>query len=440
MLKEILNKYKIQLVLLGDILSFYLSLLLMLVIRYGGENTSEKFQIHLLPFTILLLIWIIVFYIIDLYSYTNINSTIENKNKLLTGTLINSLLSLGIFYIFGSFFSVTPRTNLFIFIVVFTIIDYLWRHFFSWFLKQKYNNHRILLISSSILNDSIIEHIEKHPQLGYSIKKCSKEELIGNNINYNEYTTIVVDNKSFADPIILKNSYNLVSKNIEIISLTDFYEKLLFRIPLDEIKEEWFINEIKSKNYINDNIKNIIDKLLAIISIIVFSPLLLIVVFLVKISSKGPSIYKQTRIGKNNKKFILYKFRTMHIDAEKDGAQWSGGKNDTRTTAIGQFLRNTHIDELPQLFNIIKSDISFVGPRPERPEFVQILEKEIPHYLFRQMIRPGLTGWAQIKFRYARSVMDSKEKFEYDLYYIKNRNIFIDFGVIIRTIQIVFTY
>jgi lipopolysaccharide/colanic/teichoic acid biosynthesis glycosyltransferase len=129
----------------------------------------------------------------------------------------------------------------------------------------------------------------------------------------------------------------------------------------------------------------------------------------------------------------------MFIDAEKNGAQWCS-KNDPRTTATGQFLRNTHIDELPQLFNILKGDISFVGPRPERPEFVQILEKEIPHYLFRQMIRPGLTGWAQIMFRYARSVMDSKEKFEYDLFYIKNRNILLDFGIIIRTIQIIFTY
>ncbi|MFA5095626.1 MAG: sugar transferase [Candidatus Paceibacterota bacterium] len=439
MLKEIINKHKIHLVLLGDILGFYLSLFIMLVIRYGGEKTLEKFQMHLLPFTILLLIWLMTFYIIDLYSYTNINSTIENKKKLLISALINVVLSLGIFYIFGSFFSITPKTNLFIFIAVFTIIDYLWRHFFSWFLKQKYNNHKVLLISSSILNDSIIEHIEKHPQLGYSIRKCSKEELVGNTINYNEYTTIVVDNKSFADPTILKKSYNLVSKNIEIISLTDFYEKLLLRIPLDEIKEEWFINEIKSKNYINDNIKNIIDKLLAIIGIIALSPLLLVVVFLIKISSKGPAVYKQTRIGKNNKKFILYKFRTMFIDAEKNGAQWCS-KNDPRTTATGQFLRNTHIDELPQLFNILKGDISFVGPRPERPEFVQILEKEIPHYLFRQMIRPGLTGWAQIMFRYARSVMDSKEKFEYDLFYIKNRNILLDFGIIIRTIQIIFTY
>ena len=123
----------------------------------------------------------------------------------------------------------------------------------------------------------------------------------------------------------------------------------------------------------------------------------------------------------------------MYTDAEKNGAQWST-ENDPRVTKIGSFLRKTHIDELPQLINILKGDISFVGPRPERPEFFNTLNKEIPHYLFRQIIKPGLTGWAQIKFKYCRTIGDSKEKFEYDLYYIKNRNTILDLLIIIKTI------
>ena len=439
MLKELINKNKIRFVLFGDILTFYFSLFLTLFIRYGWKNLAQQFQAHLFPFTVLAIIWLITFYVIDLYSYTKINSTIENKKRLFTSTIINFILSLGIFYIFGNFFSLTPKTNLLIFTIIFILLDYLWRHFFSWFLKQEYNNYKILLVSSSNLNNTIEEHIQKHPQLGFSIKKINKEEFIKNNMDYDQYHTIVVDNASFADSIILKKLYDLVSKNIEIIPLINFYEKLLFRIPLDELKEEWFVNEIKLKSQVNNNLKKILDKFLAIVGIILLSPLFLIIIFLIKITSSGPAFYKQIRVGKNDKDFILYKFRTMCTDAEKNGAQWST-KNDKRITKIGKFLRNAHLDEMPQLFNILKGDISFVGPRPERPEFVQLLEKEIPHYLFRQNIKPGLTGWAQIKFRYARSVMDSKEKFEYDLYYIKNENIFFDLGILLRTIQYVFTH
>jgi lipopolysaccharide/colanic/teichoic acid biosynthesis glycosyltransferase len=130
----------------------------------------------------------------------------------------------------------------------------------------------------------------------------------------------------------------------------------------------------------------------------------------------------------------------MRVGSEKDGAQWSVGPNDARITPVGKIIRKLHIDELPQMINILKGDISFVGPRPERPEFVELLNKEIPYYSFRHIVRPGFTGWAQIKYFYVNTVVTSKEKFEYDLYYIKNRNVFIDLGVIARTIQIVFTH
>ena len=451
MLKEIINKHKIKLVLFGDILVFFLSLFLMLFARYGGNNIYDKYQTHLLPFTMLLAIWVITFYIIDLYSYTNLNATIENKKRLLIGIFINFSLSLSIFYVFGNIFSVTPKTNLFIFTIIFIIIDYLWRHFFSWFLKQEYNNRKILLVSnsdsSSNLNKVIIDYIKKNPQLGYSIEEYNKEKLININeeINEREYTTIVVDNKSFTDKIILKKLYSLISKNIEVITLTNFYEKFLSRIPLDEIKEDYFINEIKSGYHIDDSLKNIFDKIFAIIIVIILSPLFIIIAILVKTTSKGQVFYKQTRIGKNNKPFTLFKYRTMfsttrdNPDADGSMPTWST-PDDIRITKIGRTLRKTHLDELPQLFNILKNEISFVGPRPERPEFIEILEKEIPYYLFRQIIKPGLTGWAQIKFRYSNTIIESKEKFEYDLYYIKNRNIFLDILIAIKTIQFLFTH
>ena len=129
----------------------------------------------------------------------------------------------------------------------------------------------------------------------------------------------------------------------------------------------------------------------------------------------------------------------MTRDAEKDGAKWAE-KSDSRVTRVGKILRKTHIDEIPQMWNILKGDLALVGPRPERPEFVTMLEKEVPYYFLRHTIKPGFTGWAQVKFRYARTLDDSRTKFEYDLYYMKNRNIFMDLGIIIKTAQIIFTH
>ncbi|MEZ4114028.1 MAG: sugar transferase [Candidatus Paceibacterota bacterium] len=150
-------------------------------------------------------------------------------------------------------------------------------------------------------------------------------------------------------------------------------------------------------------------------------------------------MYKQKRVGKDSEHFLIWKLQSMKQNAEKNGAVWAEEK-DSRITRFGKILRKLHIDEIPQMINVLKGDINLVGPRPERPEFVEKLEKEIPYYFLRHSITPGFTGWAQIKYRYARTVDDSQDKFEYDLYYLKNRNVFLDFGIIIKTIQIIFTH
>ena len=195
--------------------------------------------------------------------------------------------------------------------------------------------------------------------------------------------------------------------------------------------------KIKADKSFYETAKRIFDACFAIIAFAIFSPFFILFFILIPITSRGGAIYKQKRVGRDGAIFTLYKFRSMQKNAEKDGAMWAQ-TNDLRTTKIGNFLRRSHLDELPQLFNILKGDVSFVGPRPERPEFTEILSKEIPHYFMRQIVTPGITGWAQIKFRYANSIADSREKFEYDLYYIKNQNIFSDIGIIIKTIKLFF--
>jgi sugar transferase (PEP-CTERM system associated) len=184
-------------------------------------------------------------------------------------------------------------------------------------------------------------------------------------------------------------------------------------------------------------LKNVLERALALLLLALFAIPFLLVYFLVRWTSPGPAIYKQVRVGKQGRTFLLYKFRTMREDAEgATGAQWAQ-KSDPRTTPVGKWLRRARIDELPQLLNVLRGDMAFVGPRPERPEFVAQLQQTIPYYHYRHFVKPGLTGWAQVSFAYAASMEDSREKLRYDLYYVKNMSIFFDMLILLATARAV---
>ena len=231
--------------------------------------------------------------------------------------------------------------------------------------------------------------------------------------------------------------YRLLSQGVEIHDLANFYELVMRKIPLADVDETWFLDHLVNRSKFYSQLKRAGEVLLAILLQIALLPFELIIALITKITSPGPALYKQIRVGKNDKEFALYKFRTMRIDAEKNGAQWSGTE-DNRVTPFGKLLRRTHFDELPQLINVIKGDLSFVGPRPERPEFVTILKEKIPYYDIRHIVQPGVTGWAQINYRYGASVEDAYEKLQHEIYYIKNRSIILDLAIIIKTIRSVF--
>ncbi len=182
--------------------------------------------------------------------------------------------------------------------------------------------------------------------------------------------------------------------------------------------------------------KRISDIVLAIIALVISLPFLPILALLIKLDSPGPVFFTQIRTGRGGKNFLAIKLRTMIKDAEKHGAEWAK-ENDPRITRLGKFLRKTRIDEIPQLFNIIRGEMSFIGPRPERPEFIKTLEQHIPFYKERLIVRPGLTGWAQVNFPYGASIEDALQKMQYDLYYIKNRSFILDLSIVLKTIKIV---
>ena len=180
--------------------------------------------------------------------------------------------------------------------------------------------------------------------------------------------------------------------------------------------------------------KRVIDIIGSLIGLILVSPIILVISLMVYLTMGKPIFFKQVRPGLYGKPFTIYKFRTMTKDAEKTGAQWSI-IGDKRVTPLGQILRKTHIDEFPQLVNVLKGKLSFVGPRPERPEFVEILQKEIPYYNLRHLVKPGITGWAQLNYPYASSIEDSFEKLQYDLFYLKHKGFLFDLSIILKTLR-----
>ena len=225
---------------------------------------------------------------------------------------------------------------------------------------------------------------------------------------------------------------------IKVFDAPSFYEKITGKLLIENIQPSWFIFNDRFKiTYSRKFMKRSLDLLCGAAGLILSFPLLPFIALLIKADSRGPVLFRQMRVGAMEKGFMIYKFRTMVLDAESStGAVWAKEK-DPRITRVGSLLRKTRLDELPQLFNILKGDMSIIGPRPERPEFIENLSKIIPFYSERHFVKPGLTGWAQIRYQYGASVEDAIEKLRYDLYYIKNWSIFLDLMILLETVRVV---
>lgn len=221
--------------------------------------------------------------------------------------------------------------------------------------------------------------------------------------------------------------------------LSIFYEGTWRKVPVYYLEHDWFVLSEGFglvHNPVGLRVKRLADVLLSTILLLLTWPFMLLTAIAVKLESPGGALYSQIRTGKDGEDFLIYKFRSMRSDAEKGGVKWAS-KNDARVTRVGKLIRLTRLDELPQLWNVFRGDMSFIGPRPERPEFNKDLEKQIPFYNLRHLVRPGITGWAQVLYPYGASVEDSKEKLQYDLFYIKNYSVVLDFVIVLKTISVV---
>ncbi|MCB2062281.1 MAG: TIGR03013 family PEP-CTERM/XrtA system glycosyltransferase, partial [Novosphingobium sp.] len=236
----------------------------------------------------------------------------------------------------------------------------------------------------------------------------------------------------------LKDLLRIKTAGVHVNEFSSFMERETGRVDLDTLNPSWLIfsDGFSSGRMVSSALKRVFDVMASALLLVLTAPVILLFALIVKLDSKGPAFFRQTRVGLYGQDFNLIKLRSMRTDAEANGAQFAQ-KDDPRVTRVGKFIRKVRIDELPQAWSVLKGEMSFVGPRPERPEFVSDLEEQLPYYAERHMVKPGITGWAQINYPYGASIEDSRHKLEYDLYYAKNYTPFLDLLIMLQTIRVV---
>lgn len=413
-------KAKFALLFLGDIASFYAALFLMLAIRYQARF-DEALPGHLPAFSALIVFWLAAFYAAGLYDWKNLKNVASFFRPLVTAFAAAFFIALAFFYLAPV--GIRPRGNLILFAAVFLVCFGSWRYYFNRIIRAGASRAVVLLGDTQEARE-IAACLRDNPQFGYRILDRLDHPARGA-----APVTIVV-------PTTMQEPD--VPPGAEVRTLASFYEDILDKMPISEVAHVGALQErvVRQRGY-EFGIR-LVEFIFAAVGLLLFLPLFAVIALLVRTDSSGPVFYSQTRTGRNSRPFTLYKFRSMYTDAEKHGPRWAAA-DDPRCTRIGAWLRRTHLDELPQLFNILKGDLALVGPRPERPEFVRELAAQVPHYEARHIIRPGLTGWAQINYRYGASVADAREKLQYDLYYIKRRSLALDLLIALKTAKLLFT-
>lgn len=436
--------------LLGDIFIIILSVNLTFIIRVKKSTISYLgLNDGAMTILIMLAIYLISFYIFDFYNTRENFRGIQFLANVGGSLLLVSLISIGLFYAFP--FMVGRGVFLISLVLIGTLIA-TWRLFYSFIFGLNFPTKRVLIVGKGKPAEAIYSLIKKIPEYKVidfiadtSKKKITLgKKILANTISLekiiNDYKiNDIVVTKSIRNKQLNKILINCKMRGINIWNVPTFYEHFIDKLPIHYLKENWFLfadGFDKLGSNIHRRLKRAIDLLISIALLIIAFPIGIIISIAIALNSKGPVFYIQERVGENQKSFNLFKFRTMISDAEKGNPVWAE-ENDPRNTSIGKILRKTRMDELPQLINVIKGDMSLIGPRPEREFFVKRLTEKIPFYSLRFSVKPGLTGWAQIIYKYGASEGDALEKLQYELYYIKNMSLFLDLRILLKTIRII---
>jgi len=440
--------------LLGDIVILYLSLYLTLLFRYGEQPTEGLWNQHFWPFTALFILWLVIFYINNLYDLSLAVNNFKFYAMTSQALAVSFLLGTAFFYLVPGF-DITPKRNLFISIIITAVLFLAWRQIYNLILKSYLPKNRIAIIGFNEQVKDLIKEFHNKPHLGvkvsfifydqgdldekglYNIKVINDINEIKKIIEREKISTIILTDDIHKSGELRSYLFSCLHLKVDFASLPNFYEKVTGKIPIASINQMWFLENLKEGGKLwFDIIKRISDLTLAVFILIITLPFWPAISLLIKSEDSGSTFYLQKRIGKNNKIFNLIKFRSMFKDLNNSLRPTI--PNDPRVTKFGYFMRKTRIDEIPQVINIIKGEMSFVGPRPERPELITELQKAIPFYNERTLVLPGAAGWDQVCGEYhSPSKEDTLKKLQYDLFYIKNRSIFLDLLIILKTIRII---
>lgn len=442
---------------LGDMSLLFLSLYGALSVRGLSLAGYERFNHHLALFLPVIFFSLVVYFLFDLYSL-RVLKNIYRLFYLFTGAvLFNSLMASSLLYILGYFSSLAPKTVLVLYLGFSWALGIVWRFlFYDWFFSRAKYFKRVIIIGNKQVNENLKKIIvgadgADYLVVGFVSSDDRRRSPFGEVpflggwkdlqliVKKNAVDQVVIGFDYREHPEIVRELSEAIYLGVSILDWPIFYEQVFQKIPTNDIDHFWFITNIDEQDKrAYERMKHLLDLLFAFFGLLVLAVIFPFVAALIKITSSGPVLFRQVRIGRRGKLFTLIKFRTMCVDAENDGVQCAT-ENDPRVIAVGRFMRRTRIDELPQVINILRGEMSLVGPRPERPEWLETLQKEIPFYYKRQQVLPGVTGFAQIMYPYAASVEDSLEKAGYDLYYIKNRSLFLYFKIMLRTIKVMLT-
>ncbi len=445
--------------------------------KLGGEVWKFTSQ-NITPLLLVGLTYLLVLYIADTYDHQQDFRRWSNIARLIMSGLIGTLAVIVLFYFpLGVFIG---RTLLIIQAPVFIGLLLLWRYTFSALALPQRLQKRVLIAGAGNCGRRILEAIRRRPRGGLTPlgfidddpEKIGTEidglPVMGNSAQIHDIVhghqvdlVVVAITHEKSPPLI--NALTKISWNgCQLTDMPGLYEFLAGKVPIEHISDTWFyLNSMQVNRIYYRHLKRLVDLGLAIIGLVTSSPLFLFIALAIKLDSPGPVFFRQERLGQDGNPFQILKFRTMVPEAEQNGPQWAS-ENDFRITKVGQLLRKLRLDELPQLLNILRGDMSFVGPRPERKVFIQEFQElvpdlrpgrrgsdakvemvqygfkeKIPYYSYRLMVKPGLTGWAQVMYPYASSLEQTLEKLQYDLYYIKNMGFFLDLAILLKTMRIV---
>ena len=417
-------------ILLGDLIALYIGLYLAIFFRFLQLPSAEQISKLLNSFSVLFLIAILVLFINGIYDLGKTKNNLALFQKIFISAVIWTVFGVLYFYITPNT-NINPKTTLALAALSGFGLIAIWRFFYNRFIALNILKTKITFVGSSKESQKICATLKNSPQIGYEVvEDIEAADLIVLDYDYQK-------NEKLAQGL-----YKKIFEQTGIIELADFYEIIYNRLPPFTFSENWFLTKFQEQSKkIYDRFRLLTDFCAAIIIAIFFTITFPLIALAIKLNSRGPIFFKQARVGRGGKIFYIYKYRTMkalNIDgsAETNGPQYASEK-DNRITAVGQFLRATRLDEIPQFINIFKNEMGLIGPRPERPEFVKQLTEIMPFYALRHLVKPGLTGWAQLQHGYYGTLDENLGKLEYDLYYIKNRGPFLDIAIVLKTISVV---